>query len=117
MTEALIIALAILVGAFIIYRGLRGFAFLVFESMLRMSLVSNFSRFGDIDEDHLAIMEERGYFVRDQALWVADVVDGTLDKTTSRQLDLFDRDSALLKEARNAVEILHQDVQDQFKEK
>lgn len=70
-----------------------------------------------MDENNFAIMEKRGYFVRDNALWVGEVLDGTIDKSTVRQLDLFGDDSSLLKEARNAVEILHQDVQDQFKEK
>jgi hypothetical protein len=114
MVESLIIAAAILLGSVIIYRGLRGFAFVVFEGLLRSSIVSNFSRFGDIDENKLAIMEHRGYFVRDNALWVGDLVDGEIDKTTVRPLDLFNRDSSLLKEARSAVELLHQDVKDRF---
>lgn len=114
MVESIIIAVSILLGAMIIYRGLRGLALVVFESVFRSSLIANFSRFGDIDPNNLAIMEKRGYFVRDRALWVGDLVDGEIDKTTIRPVDLFSRDSGLLKEARSAVELLHQDVKDRF---
>ena len=90
----------------------------MFEAVLRSGFVANFSRFGDYSEFQIAVIDDkRGYFVRDGALWMVDVVaegdDGyNLVKESARPVDLMKVDSSLLKEVMAAVDTLHDDYDD-----
>lgn len=120
MEIALVAALciSILLAAQRIYSGLRGHATVMFEAVLRSGFVANFSRFGDYSEFQIAVIDDkRGYFVRDGALWMVDVVaegdDGyNLVKESARPVDLMKVDSSLLKEVMAAVDTLHDDYDD-----
>lgn len=113
IVETVIICLTILLAARIVYRGLRAHASVMFEGMIRSAFVGNFSRFGDFDDYRIAVIDDaRGYFVRDNALWMVEVQDEELVKSTARPVDLMTVDAALLKEAMAAVDTLHSDFSD-----
>jgi hypothetical protein len=107
------LVLAILFAARTVYNGLRAHAAVMFEGMIRSAFVANFSRFGDFDDYRIAVIDDkRGYFVRDNALWMVEVEDEELVKSTARPIDLMTVDAELLKEAMAAVDTLHSDFKD-----
>lgn len=114
MTIVLIVlCLTVLFASRIVYNGLRAHASVMFEGMIRAAFIANFSRFGDFDDYRIAVIDDkRGYFVRDNALWMVEVKDEELVKSTARPVDLMTVDAALLKEAMAAVDTLHEDFKD-----
>lgn len=113
IVETVLVCLAMIISARIVYRGLRAHASVMFEGMIRSAFVGNFSRFGDFDDYRIAVIDDaRGYFVRDNALWMVEVQDEELVKSTARPVDLMTVDAALLKEAMAAVDTLHSDFSD-----
>jgi hypothetical protein len=104
------ICLVILSASFVVYRGLRAHASVMFLGLIRAAFIANFSRYGDLETYRVAVVNDtHGFFVRDSALWIAEVDDLTVVKSTARPLDLMTVDAALLKEAMTAVDFLHSD--------
>lgn len=112
-----IIGAAILLGSRVIYKGLQGHAGATYEGMIRGALISNFSRFGSTDDYKIVVMEDtRGYFIRDDALWVCDVEDETVKHASARPVDLLTIDAANLKEVMAAVDTLNTSAEDLLEE-
>ena len=100
-----------------IYSGLQGHAGVMYEAMIRSALVSNFSRFGNLDEYKIVVIEDsRGYFVRDNALWTCDIVDDEIVNSSTRPVDLIKIDADKLKEVMAAVDTLNTEVHDLIEE-
>lgn len=78
---------------------------------MKHAMISNFSRFGDWSEQHYALSnyngETRGFFMRDGALWICEVLDGALLKTTAKPIDMYNEPN--LKEVLDVVEALTDD--------
>jgi hypothetical protein len=108
------IALSVIASAVIISTAMKRFAYTLYVSIIRHSLISNFSRFGEFKEWHSAVFadESKAYFVRDGALWQCDVEGGEPIKSTARTVDLFSADVDKLKEVMAAVDAINTDAQD-----
>ena len=78
---------------------------------MKSAMIANFSRFGDWSEQHYAISSyngtQRGFFMRDGALWTCEVLDGALLKTTAKPIDMYNEPH--LKEVLDVVEALTDD--------
>jgi hypothetical protein len=115
----MLIAGSIVVGsiiiAYMIYRVIRVSTMTLFQAIVRHAFVSNFSRFGDFSDMKVAIIDdETGYYVKDGALWIVEVKDDEVVKSTARPVDLFNIDEVKLKEVMAAVDALNTDLHDMF---
>lgn len=110
---ASIIGVSVIIGARHVYRGLQGHAGALYEGMIRSALVSNFSRFGTFDPNKIVVMDDtRGYFIRDDALWVCEIKDDDVLPATARPVDLIHMDAQNLREVMAAVDTLNTAVDD-----
>jgi hypothetical protein len=88
--------------------------------LLKPFMPSNSVRFKPIKESQslkyhkdiyikIMVMENKAYWIRDNTLFVADVVDGELVKETSRQVDTMSMDKVQLEKVMFVVEQLTED--------
>jgi hypothetical protein len=111
--EAAIVGGSILIGSFIIYKGIGKMADMMLYGIVRHALVSNFSRFGRLDNTNIAVIDDtRAYFVREGALWVANFQNDDLVMESARPIDLVGVDIELLKEAMIAVDVLSGNIEE-----
>lgn len=78
----------------------------LFYSISKAGLVSNFARFGQLDDTSIAVIEEHAFFVQNGTLWIADFKNDDLIMPSARPIDLVNTDGTLLKEAMMAVDVL-----------
>lgn len=81
---------------------------IVHNTMLHAALISNFSRFGDIDPDKLVVIDDsRAYFMRDGSLWTCEVKDDYIIRSTLKVVDVMNMNGPELKEVMAAVDALN----------
>jgi len=102
----LIIGGSIITASLILRRGISKLTEDITYAINRNSLISNFSRFGQLDDTSVAVIDDHAYFVQNGTLWIADFVDDDLLMETARPIDLMSLDKPLLKEAMMAVDVL-----------
>jgi hypothetical protein len=78
----------------------------LFYAISKAGLVSNFARFGQLDDTSIAVIEEHAFFVQNGTLWIADFKDDDLIMPSARPIDLVNTDGSLLREAMMAVDVL-----------
>jgi hypothetical protein len=60
--------------------------------IIKHALISNFSRFGEAPHRYVIANDsgqDRGFFLRDGALWTCEVLDGEILRTTTRPIDMY----------------------------
>jgi hypothetical protein len=110
--DASIIAAGIIAGSvigssFAISRRLKKIEDGLFYAIIKHALVSNFSRFSQLDEASIAVIDQHAYYVQNGTLWIADYLDDDMVMQSARPVDLVEADSLLLREAMMAVDVLN----------
>jgi hypothetical protein len=106
IVKPLIIGGTIAIGTAVLARRLHSLESALFYAITKHGLVSNFSRFSQLDETSIAVIEEHAFFVQNGTLWIADFKNEDLIMPSARPMDLVNADGALLKEAMMAVDVL-----------
>ena len=104
--KPLVIGGTIAIGTAVLARRLQSLEDALFYAITKHGLVSNFSRFGQLDDTSIAVIEEHAFFVQNGTLWIADFKNEDLIMPSARPIDLVNTDGTLLKEAMMAVDVL-----------
>ena len=111
-----IVAGSIVGSSIFIGRKIRQMNEAMFFALLKGSLISNFSRFSQLDETSIAVIDQHAYYVQNGTLWIADFFDNDMVMQSARPIDLVNADNLLLREAMMAVDVLNNVVNSQNEE-
>jgi len=79
----------------------------LFYAIIKHGLISNFSRFTQLDNTSVAVIDQHAYYVQNGTLWIADFINDDMVMQSARPLDLVNADNLLLREAMMAVDVLN----------
>lgn len=114
MVGQAVIALAIMIAALAIVMQMRKHDEMFYYASMKAALLSNFSRFGEVDPERLVVVDDaRAYFIRDTALWVCDVHDDMLLRQTTRPVDMMTASGEELKEVMAVVDALNAELEEE----
>lgn len=118
MNEAIIgasiIGGSIILSSLLVNRRLKMINEGLFFAIIKHAFVSNFSRFSQLDNTSIAVIDQHAYYVQNGTLWIADFLNDDMVMASARPVDLVNADNLLLREAMIAVDVLNDTMRDQM---